>query len=380
MSTSGAEPPHAVHGMALEEVEPDWPPLTDNEIHALFERVGAPLAGLPPAEAKIVWHSPRPFSAAALVRLSGAGTIVVKRHHVNVRDAVALAREHDFMSWLAERGQPVARPLAPPLEEGPYSYEILATVPGEDRYRNEWSWTPFLSRGDAAAAGRALARVHLAAEGYDAPARTPAPLFASQAVITAPDPVDAIAALAAERPALGDYLARHEWRDELAEDLSTAHDLARPHLEELHPLWAHNDWHGSNLFWTPGTVDPPEVTGIIDFGLCNRTSAVYDLATAIERSCIGWLQPAGARPVHVDQATALIAAYRSVRPLAPGSLTALDHVLPIVHVEYALSEIDYFHGVVASGPNADLAYRDFLIGHLRWFTGEEGRAFRAAIG
>jgi hypothetical protein len=45
-----------------------------------------------------------------------------------------------------------------------------------------------------------------------------------------------------------------------------------------------------------------------------------------------------------------------------------------VHLEYALSEIEYFAGVVASPGLADLAYDGYLIGHTRWFGGAEGSA------
>jgi hypothetical protein len=44
-----------------------------------------------------------------------------------------------------------------------------------------------------------------------------------------------------------------------------------------------------------------------------------------------------------------------------------------VHVEYALSEADYFTSVAVSAPNADLAY-EYLIGHARWFGQPPGTA------
>jgi hypothetical protein len=47
-------------------------------------------------------------------------------------------------------------------------------------------------------------------------------------------------------------------------------------------------------------------------------------------------------------------------------------VLPVVHVEYALTEVEYFAGIVASPANADLAYDAYLLGHARWFAGPDG--------
>ena len=48
-------------------------------------------------------------------------------------------------------------------------------------------------------------------------------------------------------------------------------------------------------------------------------------------------------------------------------------LLPVVHVEYALSEADYFTGVAVSPGHADLAY-EYLIGHARWFGQPPGAA------
>jgi hypothetical protein len=46
----------------------------------------------------------------------------------------------------------------------------------------------------------------------------------------------------------------------------------------------------------------------------------------------------------------------------------------VAHIEYALSEVEYFAEVVRSETNADLAYDNYLVGHARWFEGELGSA------
>ena len=114
------------------------------------------------------------------------------------------------------------------------------------------------------------------------------------------------------------------------------------------------------------------MAGVIDFGLSNLTTACYDLATAIERSVVAWLEPADGRSVRPELAKALLEGYCGVRPLRPEEEAALPHLLPVVHVDYALSEVEYFHAVVRSPANALLAYRDYLLGHLEWFTGRAG--------
>ena len=46
----------------------------------------------------------------------------------------------------------------------------------------------------------------------------------------------------------------------------------------------------------------------------------------------------------------------------------------MVHVEYALSEIEYFAHVVSSAANADLAYDGYLLAHAAWFDTPDGTA------
>jgi len=50
-------------------------------------------------------------------------------------------------------------------------------------------------------------------------------------------------------------------------------------LSSLDPLWTHNDFHASNLFWSD-TSPNARATSVIDFGLADRTNVVYDIAQA----------------------------------------------------------------------------------------------------
>jgi Ser/Thr protein kinase RdoA (MazF antagonist) len=116
------------------------------------------------------------------------------------------------------------------------------------------------------------------------------------------------------------------------------------------------------------------VAGILDFGLANRTFAAHDLAVAIERSTVTWLDLAesGQARADLEAVDALLDGYESVRPLGPAEAAALAGALPVAHVEFALSELEYFAGVTGSAANADLAYDGYLIGHARWFAGPGG--------
>lgn len=369
---------HRSHGWNGDEVAPDWPPLDAAEVEALLAGFTA-LRG----PANVFWHSPRPFSAAALVRTHAAGDVFVKRQHVRLRSPRALREEHAFIAHLRDAGLPVPRVLADDagataIALGEWTCEVHAPAAGIDLYRDAPSWTPLARLGHARNAGRMLARLHRAADDFDAPARSTSMLVARDDVLRAPDFIAAIEAQCALRPALADYLAQRDWRREAA-TLAARHRQLQPRIAALPRLWTHGDWHASNLCWSD-TGDDAEVATILDFGLCAPTFALYDLATAIERNAIAWLEPErGMHAVFADTARALVAGYAEVLPLDAAQRALLADLLPLVHIDFALSEIDYFHGLLGRQEQADLAWEGFLLGHAAWFDGAPGRALLDAI-
>jgi hypothetical protein len=89
-------------------------------------------------------------------------------------------------------------------------------------------------------------------------------------------------------------------------------------------LWAHNDWHVSNLLWRDG-----QISTVLDFGLASPTSALFDLATAIERNAVAWLElERGMEAVRIDIALALLDGYRQAAAVggtrAPAGRPAAD--------------------------------------------------------
>lgn len=379
---------HLVHGMGTETVAPDWPAITAAEADALLRRYpGLGAAG------RLVWLSPRPLSAAAVVETARGDRVFVKRHHVAVRSVDGLLEEHRFLEYLASRGAPVVTVLtdadgASVVADGDWTYEVHTVGHGRDLYRDAISWSPFTGLGHARAAGRALAELHEAARGYDAPARIAQPLVAGFHVFGAADPLAAAEAYAAARPHVAAELAGRPWRADLERWHLPFHERLRPHLAALEPLWTHNDLHASNLLWRDGSV-----ATVIDFGLADRAFAVHDLAVAIERNAVEWLALDAAADavhtdavhtdaVHIDAALALIEGYSEVRKPTDAERAALPDLLALCHADYALSEIDYFRGVTGSAPNTELAYR-YLVDHTAWFAGPGGTRFldrlRAAL-
>ena len=362
-----------VHGLAHDLVAPDWPPVTDAQARAVLAVYAIPGA----AQATVTWRSPRPMSAAAIVR-GGDVQLVLKRHDPRVRGGGSLAIEHRLGAHLRRGGVPVPRVLATPsgatvvtMAHGVHELHELAA--GRDAYRDAPSWSGYRCAAHAAAAGGTLAQLHRAAGSFAAPGRPFGPLSESCALAAVADPVRAVAALAAARPGLAAGLRGRPWRDELSAALAPWAESAAA-LAPLRRTWGHGDWHPSNLTWSDDSPNA-RVAAVLDLGLANRTTPAWDLAVAIERACIDWLRADGAS-ADLAAVDALLDGYEAVRPLTADERAALPALIPVAHVGYALSEIAYYAGVLDSPQRAQVAYRDYLIGHCRWFASPAGAALR----
>ena len=369
------------HGLDGTLVEPDWPPLTLDEIRGVLREY--PALGPPK---KILMISPRPFSAASVVATQSQN-VFIKRHHVTVRDSTGLREEHRFMAHLRSKGAIVPRVFRASSGEtsgkaGEWVYEVHETTRGIDVYEDALSWTPFRSLGHARSAGQAMARLHHASRGFDAPPRRLRPLVAGFTIFASPDPGVEFSRYVAARPALSDYLRHRNCREEALTLLAPFHAELLPLLPRLTPLWTHNDMHASNLLWSDPGADA-EAIAVIDFGLSDRTNAVHDLAQAIERSVIGWLalvdrpdQPEDVR-VHYDHLFAMLDGYQSARPLSREERLALAPMTALCHAEFALAETDYFLTALQARDKASMACEGYLVSHARWFDGAGRRLLEA---
>jgi Ser/Thr protein kinase RdoA (MazF antagonist) len=369
------------HGIDGTLVEPDWAPLTLEEVRPVLARFPHDIA-----PTRILTVSPRPFSAAS-VTATRHGRVFVKRHARSVRDREGLLEEHRFLAHLIANGAAVPRILAnedgeTAIELGEWTYEVHQAPIGVDLYREALSWTPFLNPSHARAAGVALAQLHLAAQTYSAAQRLNRPLVAGFTIFATGNPISALARYIGHRPDLAVYPAAEQYASQALELLEPFHRELLPHLPSLRPLWTHNDLHASNILWTEDS--DPRAAAIIDFGLADRTNAVHDLAQTIERNIVDWLALVpGSTPanIHVDLPAlhALLEGYESVRPLTEAEAAALAPMTALCHAEFALSEADYFLGVLHSEPRALVALDDYLVGHSRWFHSESGSTLLAAL-
>ena len=361
------------HGLDGQLVQPDWPVLRLDEVDQL-------LRSFPQAQRaeRILSYSPRPFSAASIVQ-TPAGKVFVKRHHHSVRDRHSLLEEHRWLTHLSQRTALVKKPLQDhqgetAITRDVWTYEVHPHGDGRDLYEQAQSWTPFLSSAHARHAGRALAELHRASAGYNAHARNPAPLVTSFQVFAHDDPWPALQKYVEQRPGLYSYLDQRDWLSETQQVFRPLHEKLRLLLPVFQPLWTHNDFHASNLLWSDDSPNA-HVTDIFDMGLSDRTNAIHDVATAIERNGIEWLQihdPAR-DPLHLQQIDQLLQGYEESHSFSREEADALVAVLPLVHAEFALSEVHYFFGVLKSQEKADVAYLEYFLGHARWFGSDRGK-------
>ena len=392
------------HGLDGLLEKPDWPPLTLPEVDSLLRRY--PQAG---GAERLLSRSPRPFSAASVVA-TPAGAVFVKRHARAIRDRNGLLEEHRLIAHLAVEmeGEVSRAPESPSVSpglvqavfadrdgetavaEGEWTYEVHPLARGVDVYEQALSWTPFLSSAHARAAGQAMATLHRAAASYQGPARKTQQLVTRFTIFAGHDledfsgsyksdegPFRRMDAYLDRRPMLRDYAEERDWRSSFDELFMPLYRDLDPWLVYLRPLWTHNDFHASNLTWTTaGDTEDVEVAGIVDFGLADRTNAVHDLATAIERNVVEWLRMAEpeAHLVHLDHLDALLTGYEELSPLSYEEARALVAMLPLVHCEFALSETDYFLSILNSREKATLAYEGYFVAHARWYGSTQGRA------
>lgn len=361
------------HGLDGSLAEPDWPPLSLAEVRDVLGQF--PGAGHPIA---ILSASPRPFSAASVVETE-CGRLFIKRHARTVRDVAGLTEEHRFMQHLRTNGIGLPCVLAATnektaIETTDWTCEVHKIPAGVDLYADAISWTPFLSAEHARSAGTMLARMHVAAENFDAPPRKAQPIVASFSIFRSLNPGEAFRHYLDARSSIANDSQTRGDGEHAVELLAPFHEELKPLLPSLAPLWTHNDLHGSNLFWSDSTPNA-RATTVIDFGLTDRTNAVHDLAHAIERNIIEWLvlmndsQIGDRLPVHLDHLRAMLDGYEEVRPLSDAEAAALAPMLALCHAEFALSEADYFLGALRSPEKARVASRNYLVGHAQWFRG-----------
>jgi len=221
-------------------------------------------------------------------------------------DRARVEWEHAAISYAAARGIPVCRPLALPGGETVWEgdgrlFALFPTAAGRQVRREE------LGDAEVAAAGRCLARIHLAFADFPiAQARlkpfsfdtagTLASLARVQAAITA-----RAAQTDADRDALRHLAGRRQW-------LQRAAGLDGPtqgRFAALPQQVVHGDFQETNLFFEGAAV-----SAVIDWDQCGAAPRPWEALRALHLML-------GLAP---DPCRVFLAAYRSLCPLPPSEL------------------------------------------------------------
>ena len=373
------------HGMGNDWEYKDWAHLTVSELHNLQPYYPCLQGGI-----QILWCSPRPFSSAAVIEVTqdavstdkiGSRSYFIKRSHRSFRNAQDILQEHAFLRHLASKNIPVATLIASncgltALEMGDWTYEVYEKAAGFDLYVDQQSWTPFSYTEHAAKVGSLLAKLHVAMQDFpELHGRSARYLVSNQQLLESENIVTAIQQRIDNSPELSRYFADKNLDAVFLERIFQTHHKIKHVLQQTTKIWTHNDLHASNLFWSAQSADA-NITAVIDFGLSDRNSALYDLAVTIERNFIDWLALEHTSQINVDEAglSAFLQAYcAEIHPQQDFSI--LPELLKIVHLDFAFSELEYFVGITQNLKHADAAYYDWIVGHVNWFFTEQGQQF-----
>ena len=377
--------PNLGHGMGSDWENKDWVHITVPELHHL-----QPYYPCLQGSVQILWCSPRPFSSAVLVEvmqaLASTGqtnfhSYCIKRSHRSFRRAQDILQEHAVLQHLASKNIPVATLISSncgqtALELGDWTYEVYEKAAGFDLYVDQQSWTPFFYTEHAAKVGSLLAKLHTAMQDFpELHGRSTRYLVSNQQLLESESIVTAIQQRIDNSPELNRYFADKNLDAVFLERIFQTHRKIKHVLQQATKIWTHNDLHASNLFWSTQGADA-NITAVIDFGLSDRNSALYDLAITIERNFIDWLALEHTSQINVDEAglSAFLQAYcAEIHPQQDFSI--LPELLKIVHLDFAFSELEYFVGITQNLKHADAAYYDWIVGHVNWFFTEQGQQF-----
>ncbi len=358
---------------SLAVVKPHLAPMTVDEITALLRLY--PEAG---SLQEILAVSERPYSAASLVR-TNQQDLFVKKRSTRWRTVADLQREHKLIDHLVRKGFPTPAVLRTADGEtvvctDEWLYEAHYRAEGEDTYRESHSWQPFASVAHARSAGATLARFHAAVgDCHIRTARPVAPMLAQFALAFNADLIEAVEKLAAQLPALQRFLQERSWRAEIEQVYAPFYSRVHQQLACLPRCCTHGDWHANNLFFADN-----EVSAVIDFHLSDYGCRIYDLAVAIDRNAVLWLDilAGGSNGVRYDILAALLDGYLEAGSLTKMEREILPDLLAIHQLDLALTNIAYYEGVEGDRSRAVWAYEAYLLEHTRRYAASWGDKLR----
>ncbi|MFQ3668385.1 MAG: phosphotransferase [Fimbriimonadaceae bacterium] len=327
---------------------------------------------------RIVRPGGRPLNASALVECE-RGLFFVKRRLGVSRKPAMLAEEHRFVEHLRRSGVPAPEILRTQtgstfLDAGADLYEVQARAEGDDLYQGRHTWQPFLDERHAFSVGETFRRIREASEGFPAAAVPDPGIFGGRFVLGRADDLgEAIAERAASLDPLASFLGEIPgWRDDL-KVFEPFLEKVRPWLRRTPEQWIHGDPQANNCFFRDDAV-----VSVIDFHLGGPAPALLDLAIAVDRNTLLWLDILAGDDDAVD--------WRGLKGLRQGYGTLRDdeaEVLPdlvaVCHLDFAFELLRYYVQVEQNRQKASWAWEAYLVGHTRWHLSDAGKRFAVAL-
>jgi len=365
----------------LDVVKPIHNAMSEEELTAVLKRY--PDAGL---FRRRISNSGRPYSAGTLMETT-EGRFFLKKQSRGFRRREDILWRHTVIDHLVRRGFPTPPLLANDegsslTELGQAHYELFAAAPGEDRYRELHSWMPFDRVAHARAAGEMLAQFHAVTQDFPLAGATPlghspgTSMSARFDLAFAPDIIVALGERIAASPTLSQFFSQRRWKEELSLVYPQLHRDVYPYLAGIEPAVTHGDWHANNMFYHGDGV-----ASVIDFHLADVSFRAYDIAVALDRNAIQWLDilAGDTDAVRFDVLECLLRGYTAVSPLSLHEAELLTALLPIHQLDLALSNVEYYLAQEGKPERAEWAYSVYLRDHARYFLTSPGKRVLAFV-
>jgi hypothetical protein len=244
--------------------------------------------------------------------------------------------------------------------------EVQHLAEGLDLYAGRHTWQPFLDPLHALSVGE-LARKLRSISEASAVALPSSPGVPGTSFQAARAP--SIQEFLFSRKGLREFLSgRPKWKEEL-NGIESAMDQIRPWAMTVPDTWVHSDLQANNFLF-----EQDQAVSVIDFHLAGRAPALFDLAVALDRNCLLWLDILSGNDEAIDYAgiEGLISGYGR---LSIEESLALEHLLAVCQVDFAASLLEYYWHVEKNPDRATWSWEVYLVGHTNWYLSEPGQRF-----
>ncbi|MFO8065298.1 MAG: phosphotransferase enzyme family protein [Spirochaetota bacterium] len=320
-------------------------------------------------------------SAGLLFETETGGRYFLKKRIQSVHPKESVLWRHRVISHLVAKG--FSTPAITEneagetlTEDGEVQYELFEAAHGQDIYHDYESWTPFSRRDHARSAGEALARFHNELRDFSLADATPpgtspaTPETARFDLGFAPDLPAAVERRISASPALSEFFSNIRWKEEISGLYLNFHGEARRYMAGVQPWVTHGQWQANNLFF-----EHDRVASVVGFDLVDVAFRMYDLAAAVDKNAVLWTEIAAGQPnaVRFDVIEELLRGYCSLLPVSMVEAELLGAVLPIHHLDWALSGVEYALVHEASRERAQWYYNVYLRDHVRHYHTPSGQ-------